>query len=301
MLRENYTLLIPILFAIIAVPVKLLSRREGDKSPKINDTCIGQSLLVGALSASLAFAVSAQKAWKDINKSINERAASISQAEDRIRSGKADIEDVAFSRQFRMQVIQASEKSNIVTVCLVLIAGCLLVVLFFAYLDRFHAFEEVKNPWLFHDTDLKNLTTLAAKLQNDQDPLAQYLRGKLSQDLQRRLAGYNSHDSSPVSKSLKHDVVNELNQLLAVPDLFNDQRFAQVSLTDEIRELLKPQGERVIHLNRALLEAAYPQEIAKNQVKDGSECKVFQRKFRFWAFVNLLGLVGFLAVLFLTK
>jgi len=65
MLGRWYPVIFPIAFAVISVIVKLLSRRNDDDSPHRNDCYIGQSLVLGSLSASLVYLIRAILANKD--------------------------------------------------------------------------------------------------------------------------------------------------------------------------------------------------------------------------------------------
>src|SRR5262249_32031792 len=60
--------------------------------------------------------------------------------------------------------------------------------------------------------------------------------------------------------------VDAINELLNDAGLFAEQRFEQITLSDETRTLIKqrPQGD-LAHLNRRLLEEAYPLEITKKE------------------------------------
>src|SRR4030095_15568741 len=82
--------------------------------------------------------------------------------------------------------------------------------------------------------------------------------------MQRLLEEYNGSDPPP--ESLQRLLIDELNRLLEGSGLFDEQRFAQVRLTDETRRLIaqNPTRENLIRLNRLLLEEAYPHEIAKS-------------------------------------
>lgn len=121
------------------------------------------------------------------------------------------------------------------------------------------------DPVLFRVDDLTDPTGLAVKLLNAQDPLSQYLQGRLPDETRQQLVNYA--DSGSLSESLQMSLVDGLNQVLKDSDLFDEQRFAQVSLTKKASCLieLKLQGEGLIRLNRLLLGEAYPHEIAKNQ------------------------------------
>jgi hypothetical protein len=61
-----------------------------------------------------------------------------------------------------------------------------------------------------------------------------------------------------------------LNKIIDEDNAFYDEnRFGQITLSEEIRALIESNREDdVPKLNRLLLETAYPQEIKKNQKKE---------------------------------
>lgn len=120
---------------------------------------------------------------------------------------------------------------------------------------------------LFDVGDFKDSARLAVKLRDGKDPLSQHLRTQFSPDMQQRLNSYDG--SSPLPKSLQKSLISELNRLIKGPSLFEEQRFAQVKLTEGTRRLIaqNPQGEHLMRLNLLLLIEAYPNEIAKSQQK----------------------------------
>ena len=129
---------------------------------------------------------------------------------------------------------------------------------------------ELKDSSLFGVGDLKDPTSLAAKLR-DPDPadhVSQFLHNKLSNNTRTLLREYNG--ATPPSEKLQAALIQELNQLLKDVSLYDEDRFAKVTLRKETKDLidLNRQRKGLIHLNRFLLEDAYPQEIAKSQVKD---------------------------------
>ena len=118
---------------------------------------------------------------------------------------------------------------------------------------------KVESPLLVK-AELTDVGRLARKLHDGQDTLSQDLRTQLSPET---LALLNRPDAPKLSDLL----VADLNRLLKGPSLFTEARFAGVQLSEELKSLMasNPQGEELILLNRLLLEAAYPQEIAKDQ------------------------------------
>lgn len=61
-------------------------------------------------------------------------------------------------------------------------------------------------------------------------------------------------------------LATEIAELSKVPSLYNPDRFKQVELSEYLQDFIKqdPQSDTRVRLNRLLLEAAYPKEIAKS-------------------------------------
>jgi len=123
-------------------------------------------------------------------------------------------------------------------------------------------FENGSSP--FQPEDLKDPAALVYTLKNDLTPLSRYLLGKLPDDTRQQLDQYLNSD--PLPKSLLVALVEELNRLLAGGSLFNSERFAEVSLSEETQKLIRenPQGEGIKQLNRMLLAEAYPRLLARS-------------------------------------
>ena len=121
-----------------------------------------------------------------------------------------------------------------------------------------------QHPSLLRVDDFTNPTSLVVKLRDALDPLSQYLRERFSPDMKQRMDAYD--ESQPPSEVLQKALVGELNRLLKEV-LYDAQRFAQVILSEKTQRWIKqgPPGKELLHLNRLLLEEAYPREIAKNQ------------------------------------
>ena len=131
---------------------------------------------------------------------------------------------------------------------------------------------ELKDSSLFGVGDLKDPTSLAVKLRDAKDPVSKFLQGQFTDPTtQTLLSEYD--DSTPPSKKLQAALIQELNQPFKdcpLYDLYDKDCFAHVTLREETKNLIKQnrQEKDFIHLNRFLLEDAYPQEIAKSQVKN---------------------------------
>lgn len=130
-------------------------------------------------------------------------------------------------------------------------------------INYIHGYVPYRFSALLRADHLNDAARLAVKLRDARDPLSRYLRGQFSPDERQLLDEYDGFRSP--SKALKGALIRELNRLLEGECLYDEQRFAQVTLTEEIRRWIEqnPQGKDLIRLNRLLLEAAYPDEITK--------------------------------------
>jgi hypothetical protein len=110
--------------------------------------------------------------------------------------------------------------------------------------------------------DLRQPAALAAKLRAARDPVSRHLRGQLPPATQRLLDEYR--DGTRPSDRLRKSLVNGLNRAVQGPSLYDRRRFAQVTLTDEIRDWLsrEPADRDEAVTNRLLLDVSYSREIA---------------------------------------
>jgi MFS family permease len=118
----------------------------------------------------------------------------------------------------------------------------------------------------FHRHDLKNPERFAAILKTGRDPVSTYLRSSLSPETQRELMGYA--DGTPVPATLREHLLEELNEELKSKSLYESERFREVTLREQTRNLAakEPTEQTVVHRNRLLLEDTYPVEIASQKV-----------------------------------
>ena len=68
---------------------------------------------------------------------------------------------------------------------------------------------------------------------------------------------------------LQEALVRDLNAIILGPSIYDEKRFREVERCQETQELLAihPEGEKLEHLNRLLLQDAYP--AALSMYKDG--------------------------------
>ncbi|GAC1619307.1 MAG: hypothetical protein NVS4B9_10000 [Ktedonobacteraceae bacterium] len=132
--------------------------------------------------------------------------------------------------------------------------------------ENYDVFEPLLvEPALLLPGDIKDPRSLTLKLRDAKDPVSSYLRGQFSTKTQQLLDKYDG--SSPPSDELMQALISELNRLIQYYNLYDEQRFAQVQLSDETKRLiLKMQQVGILPLlNRLLLDDAYPQKIASSQ------------------------------------
>ena len=120
--------------------------------------------------------------------------------------------------------------------------------------------------WLLTPDDVLRPATLAADFKTPQDTPSAFLRAQFSPDIQHLLDQYDG--ASPPSHQLVQALAGALDALLQGASLYDPQRFAGVAVSSEIQKLLlaNPQGQNLIRLNRLLLEAAYPRELARSEI-----------------------------------
>ncbi len=125
--------------------------------------------------------------------------------------------------------------------------------------------------WLFCMNDLRDPRALAVSLRDASDELSVHLRTLFSEDLVKSIDNYTELGPPPVD--LQRNLVDELNQIVRKENLYLEERFAQVKLSENVRqEIGKPlEGEDMTRFNRWLLEEAYPGRFEKRNIKPGSE------------------------------
>jgi len=131
--------------------------------------------------------------------------------------------------------------------------------------------------------DLKNLPAIAARLETPRGPVDQYVASRLSPTTTGLLKEYETEaaatqaptslfgrlsaamrEDTPTTQKLKIALIDDLNKLLADPELYAPARFADAVLPDDLRARAeaRPQGPALARVNRALLNAAFAGELA---------------------------------------
>ena len=117
----------------------------------------------------------------------------------------------------------------------------------------------------FDEKDFLDLPAFAAKLRpgGQQDPLSKFLYDNLSPPTQQLLGGTGD------GQALRSALVADFNRLLESAKsrpLYEPERFKGVVISDYLADFIKenPKGDTGIRLSRLLLEAAYPDSIARS-------------------------------------
>jgi hypothetical protein len=109
--------------------------------------------------------------------------------------------------------------------------------------------------------DVTNMKGFVVKLRNAGGPFTKYLKEKFSPALRSQLDAFKDSDSP--SPQLQAALLDELNRLVRSEAFYTPERFAKVALSEPLRAQAGQnlQDEERLRLNRALLLAAYPDEI----------------------------------------
>jgi hypothetical protein len=126
--------------------------------------------------------------------------------------------------------------------------------------------EKAKYP-LLTPADIRDPEGLAVKLRKavikgeSPDPVSDYIVGRLSPNLKDKLR--NFEPARHKGEVLRNQLAKELNRILQTDGLYDEERFKQIALSSQIRDLIKldPAGKALTELNRLLLKQAYPGEI----------------------------------------
>jgi hypothetical protein len=120
----------------------------------------------------------------------------------------------------------------------------------------------------FSPGKIKNIISLAEKLQRRADAVSEYLFRRFSPDLQRGLAGHSL--GKLVQTDLQSKLVKEVKAIVDGALIYDKKRFGHVQLrleTSRLQKTCRTEQDRR-RLNLALLEDAYPDEISKDHELD---------------------------------
>ena len=121
------------------------------------------------------------------------------------------------------------------------------------------------NPFLFDMDGIKDPGSLAVKLQDTRAVVSTSIASQLSVETQQLLGKYDG--ASSLSADLQKALLSDLNRLIQAGPLYDPELFADIELSKQTQTLVAQNpkgGEALVRLNRALLAAAYPYELAQD-------------------------------------
>jgi hypothetical protein len=116
------------------------------------------------------------------------------------------------------------------------------------------------DSFLFTAADIKKPEQLADKLRLHADPISELLWNGLSASTKETLETGNT-----APEELRKYIKQDFNRILQGDSIYDPIRFENVSLTPDLRELVKRNidSSGLICLNRLLLQQAYPTELSQ--------------------------------------
>jgi hypothetical protein len=107
--------------------------------------------------------------------------------------------------------------------------------------------------------DIKDMRAFLNKLKRPSEGVSTYLTGRFSEATRQALAKYQG--TMAEQESVQPLLLRDLENIIRGEPLYDEQRFAGVSLRTETKELLKqsPQGRERARLNGLLLADVYPE------------------------------------------
>ena len=124
------------------------------------------------------------------------------------------------------------------------------------------------DSWDFSPGQVDDLESLATRLKRPQesDGISQFVYTQLQESTRRIMSNYSNGPSPSLARALAID----LTRIIHGPPIYEPRRFAGVKLSFETQHRLRPEYEvteephadAVAHLNRLLLEDAYPGELS---------------------------------------
>ncbi len=155
----------------------------------------------------------------------------------------------------------------------------------------------VTHPLLLSERDLKDPAGLISQLHAGRDALADFLKDHFSTETRTFISEYEEKKGIP--ESFNKVFAEELNEIIKGPWLYDEQRFAHVTLSEGTQKRIEDvnnktpeqrqkslKGESLIRFNKTLLQQAYPGKFRLG----------WQRCF--WAPAALLALISLLFISF---
>ena len=122
--------------------------------------------------------------------------------------------------------------------------------------------RRTNSPGSFSNGDITNLVALTQKLRDKSDPISVFVDRQLTPAERKALADYCG--PGPTAYRFRTNLVGALNRIVNGPGIYDAALFKDVTLRESTTSQHdeKPDGSDLARLNRALLEDAYPDELA---------------------------------------
>lgn len=110
--------------------------------------------------------------------------------------------------------------------------------------------------------EIKNPATFTTQLKEGRDKVSKFLWSQISME---RRAELDASIAIGESTAIEKKITDELNRVMASGLIFEADRFSGVPLTAELKSKItqKPRDTGILQVNRELLEAAFPAELAR--------------------------------------
>ncbi|MEN8151850.1 MAG: cytochrome c oxidase subunit II [Planctomycetota bacterium] len=135
---------------------------------------------------------------------------------------------------------------------------------------------DIFSPFL-RISSFTNSTALLVSLKEGTRPIDTYLRGRLTEPTQARVAEFTG--ATPPGEDLLKTVMDEINDVIDGEPIHDEARFAGVELHAGTKEILakeEPKPEEIAQLHRFLLADAYPAAIRRGPDPIEAGRKVYQ-------------------------
>ena len=178
---------------------------------------------------------------------ITETSVSVIKGEKRIYDFKID-------NIKRMPPPQRSYRSSLL-IMFMLVFSAMIVGFSVGFMD---------SPTMLRPREFRDPAGFIAKLHDTDNPISQYIKGKLLAETVKLIDEYENHGSVPYS--LKKVIGKDLSHLLTRGNLlFDEQALEYLDISQEFSEMIEknPTGNDLVDLNRLLLGRAFPNEITE--------------------------------------
>lgn len=132
-------------------------------------------------------------------------------------------------------------------------------------------YDEAADSWELSYFDMTNFASFATNLADKSNPVSAYLLEAISHQKLKFFSPSELTTGTNADNMLWASVMENLNEVIYGPSIYESNRFRTVRLRPETGELLKkhPQEPELAQLNRMLLEDAYLREIVTKHFKTG--------------------------------